>query len=118
MSHANPTAGTVPVCRFFSTSFAPKSSHFYTADAIECAGLRANPNWQFEKIAFHIPLPDAAGNCPSGSRPVYRMYNNGQTGAPNHRFTTDLSVRQDFVANRGFVQEGAGPLGVSMCAPN
>ena len=117
MTHANPTAGTVPVCRFFSTSFAPKSSHFYTADAAECEGVKRNPDWQFEKIAFHVPVPDATGTCASGTNPVYRMYNGGQTGAPNHRFTTDLATRQDFVANRGYVQEGSGPVGVSMCAP-
>jgi len=117
MTHAHPAAGTVPVCRFFSTSFAPKSSHFYTADAAECAGLKQNPDWQFENIAFHVPVPDASGACQALTDPVYRMYNNGQTGAPNHRFTTDLALRQDFVANRGFVAEGFGPLGVTMCAP-
>jgi hypothetical protein len=26
------------VCRFFTVAFAPKSSHFYTADPDECAG--------------------------------------------------------------------------------
>ncbi len=120
MTHANPTAGTVPVCRFFTTpgTFGAKSSHFYTADPAECAGLKSNPNWQYEKIAFHAPLPDAAGSCRPGTSPVFRMYNSGQTGAPNHRFTTDANLRQDFLGNRGFVQEGVGPLGVSMCAPD
>ncbi len=117
MTHTNPTTGTVPVCRFFSTSFAPKSSHFYTADTAECEGVKRNPDWQFEKVAFHVPLPDAAGACPSWASPVYRMYNDGQTGAPNHRFTTDLATRLDFVSNRGYVREGVGPVGVSMCAP-
>ena len=117
MTHANPAIETVPVCRFFSTSFAPKSSHFYTANAAECEGLKANPDWQFEAIAFHSPLPDETGACPAGTDPVYRMYNNGQSGAPNHRFTTDLATRNDHVANRGFVSEGLGPLGIAMCAP-
>ncbi len=31
-----PQQGTSAVCRFFSTAFAPKSSHFYTASASEC----------------------------------------------------------------------------------
>lgn len=112
MTHANPTAGTVPVCRFFSTAFGAKGSHFYTANAAECEWVKLNPHWQFEKIAFHVPVPDAAGNCPAGTEPVYRMFNNGQTGAPNHRFTTDPVTWNDFVQNRGFASEG-----VSMCAP-
>jgi probable HAF family extracellular repeat protein len=31
--YSNPSVETASVCRFFSSSFAPKSSHFYTADA-------------------------------------------------------------------------------------
>lgn len=109
--------GSSVVCRFFSTTFAPKSSHFYTGIGSECDGLRANPNWQFESFAFHIGLPDAAGNCPVATKPVYRLYNSGQGGAPNHRFTTDPDVRNDFVTHRGFTSEGYGPLGVGFCAP-
>ena len=40
--------GGSPVCRFFSTAFGPKSSHFYTADASECARVQSNRDWQFE----------------------------------------------------------------------
>lgn len=118
MTYANATAGTAPVCRFFSTSFAPKSSHFYTASASECDAVRRNADWQFESVAFHVPLPDSAGHCPAGTIPVYRLYNNGQDAAPNHRFTTDLATEQEFVGSRGFVPEGAGAIGVSMCSPN
>ena len=59
-----PEAGTVPVCRFFTTpgTFGAKSSHFYTANPVECDGLKLNPNWIYEKIAFHIAVP-AAGAC-------------------------------------------------------
>ena len=106
-----PAAGAVAVCRFFTVAFAPKSSHFYTADTPECAGLKLNPNWQYEKLAFSIPLPKA-GICPTDTVPVYRLYNNGMTGAPNHRFTTSLAIHDDFVQNRGWVSEG-----VRFCAP-
>ena len=53
------TAGTVPVCRFFTTpgTFGNKSSHFYTANQPECNGLKLNPNWVYEKVAFHIAVP-------------------------------------------------------------
>jgi len=91
-------------------AFAPKSSHFYTADAIECAGLKQNPSWQYEKIAFHARVP-VAGACAAGTVPVYRMYNDGQTGAPNHRFTTDAALYQQFTTTFGWTAEG-----VALCA--
>ncbi len=46
-SYALGTAGSATVCRFFSTSFAPRSSHFYTPFAGECAAVKANPDWSF-----------------------------------------------------------------------
>ena len=50
-------AGTSNVCRFFSASFAPKSSHFYTPFTDECTSVRANTNWQFEGDVFAMKLP-------------------------------------------------------------
>ena len=104
------------MCRFFSTAFGAKSSHFYTPDAPECDVVKANPNWQFE--ARGVPRPDPAfdGSCPANTIPVYRMYNNGQGGAPNHRYTTELAVRNAMLA-LGWIAEGAGTIGVIMCAP-
>ena len=52
----------------------------------------------------------------AGTTPVYRLYNQGQGGAPNHRYTTDLGVRSQMLA-QGWVPEGFGPVGVVMCAP-
>ncbi len=109
-------AGTVPTCRFFSTAFAPRSSHFYTPYAAECTAVKANPNWQFEAQVFGVFLPSAAGTCGNGTKPLYRLYNNGQGGAPNHRYTTDLSTRTGMIA-RGWIAEGAGGLGVIACVP-
>lgn len=109
---------TAPVCRFFTTAFAPRSSHFYTAIAGECASVRnGNPNWQYEGDAFHVPPADAAGACPAGSRAVYRLYNNGGSGAPNHRYTTESDVRAQMLA-AGWQAEGFGALGVAFCAPD
>jgi len=107
--------GLAAVCRFFSTSFAPKSSHFYTALASECKTVKASPDWQFEAEVFFVGSPAADGTCSSGRLPVYRLYNNGQGAAPNHRFTTDLAVRSDMMA-KGWIPEGFG-IGVTMCAP-
>jgi len=112
--HASAGSGLAPVCRFFTTpgTFGAKSSHFYTADADECAGLKLNPAWIYEKIAFYAPLPDAGGTCPANTLPVYRMYNNGNTGAPNHRFTTDYATRLAFVPALNWSDEG-----IRFCTP-
>ena len=108
--------GTQNVCRFFSTSFAPRSSHFYTPFASECAKVKTNPDWSFEGEVFALPVPDAAGNCAAGTAPVYRYYNNGQGGRADHRYTTDPALRS-VMLQRGWISEGYGDLGVIMCAP-
>ena len=95
--------GLADVCRFFTTFFAPKSSHFYTANAGECEIVKNNPVWQYEKIAFKVGLRDGLGACPIGV-PLYRVYNDGKTGAPNHRYTTSLAVRAQMLA-AGYLQE-------------
>jgi hypothetical protein len=110
----SPGIGTQPVCRFFTTWFAPKSSHFYTPYAAECATLKTGAIWQYEAIAFYLGLPDAAGNCPAGVQPIYRFYNNGITGAPNHRYTSDAIVARVMRA-QGWTQEGDAPTGIFAC---
>ena len=114
-STANAPAGADTVWRFFSTSYAPKSSHFYTGIVAEYNSLLANPNWQLEGPVFNTPMPAADGTCPAGSIPIYRLYNNNASGAPNHRFTTDLNVRAQMIA-AGWTPEGFG-IGVVFCSP-
>jgi len=109
--------GTSPVCRFFSTAFAPKSSHFYTPFSSECAARQADPGWLLESAAaFYIPVPAGDGSCATDTTSVYRLYNNGQGAAPNHRYTTDFTVRAQMIA-QGWAPEGLGPDGVQMCSP-
>ena len=110
------TAGASNVCRFFSASFAPKSSHFYSPFADECAAAGANADWQFEGDVFAMKLPAANGSCSTDTVPLFRLYNEGQTGAPNHRYTTQAAIRSEMIA-RGFVAEGLGALGVIGCVP-
>ena len=110
-------AGAANVCRFFSTSFAPKSSHFYTPFANECTTVKNNPDWTFEAEVFAMNVPALNGDCPAATVPLYRLYNNGQSGAPNHRYTTDTTVRSQMLT-QGFVAEGYGDLGVIGCVPN
>jgi 5'-nucleotidase len=108
-------SGTAPVCRFYSASFAAKASHFLTPLASECQSVGRLPGWIDEGVVFHVALPDGSGACAAGNQPVYRVYNNGQGGAPNHRFATDRSLRQDMLS-RGWSAEGVGD-GVVWCAP-
>lgn len=108
-------AGLYPVCRFFSTSFAPKSSHFYTPYASECSLVKLNPDWLFEGVVAYAALPTVSGQCLIGA-PLYRLYNNGMGAAPNHRYTTSTTIRLTMI-NQGWIPEGAGSLGVIACIP-
>jgi Repeat of unknown function (DUF5648) len=113
--YATPGPGLAAVCRFFSASFAPKSSHFYAPRGLGCDAVFTNPAWQYEGDVFYSPLPSPGGACPDGNIPVYRLYNNGQGGAPNHRFTTSEATRLDMLSD-GYSGEGPG-VGVGMCSP-
>jgi hypothetical protein len=115
--YAAPAAGTSPVCRFFSTAFGFRSTHFYTPFAFECESVKANEDWMLESEAvFHTRVPSGDGSCAAGLLPVYRLFNNGQGGAPNHRYTTERAVRTQMTA-LGWVAEGLGPDAVQMCSP-
>jgi hypothetical protein len=114
-------AGRVGVCRFFGVFPQPgapaKSSHFYALRGLGCEALLANPGpWGYEGDVFFMPPPDASGACPSGTAPVYRLYNNGMGGAPNHRYTTSEKTAAEMVRD-GYVSEGAGAAGVAVCSP-
>jgi len=113
--YAAAAAGLAGVCRFYGV-FPPKSSHFYAPRGLGCeALLPANPVWQYEGDVFYTFLPNNQGGCPAGNVPVYRLYNNGQGGAPNHRFTTNQSIQLQMLA-AGWIAEGTG-AGVGMCSP-
>lgn len=118
--YATATAGANSVCRFFSTAFDPKSSHFYTPFPAECNTVKTNPSWQFEgegDQVFYIPVASASGTCGAGTIPVYRLFNNGMGNAPNHRYTTVAATRDQMVA-AGWTIEGNGPGFAFMCAPS
>jgi hypothetical protein len=111
---ASPMA--VSTCRFFSTAFAPKSSHFYTPFPNECAMVKTEAAWEYESVAFYIALANADGTCSAGTIPLYRAYDNGMGGAPNHRYTTSLAVLNQMIA-AGWVFEGNGDTKVFACVP-
>jgi cytochrome c553 len=114
---ANAPTGTVGVCRFFNDHFLGVSTHFYAPHGLGCEQtITAFPDWTLEDPQlFYASLPDIAGNCPTGQVPVYRLFNNGMGGAPNHRFTTDPTVRSQMMA-KGYSPEGYG-VGIGWCAP-
>jgi hypothetical protein len=107
--------GVVPVCRFFSSRY---TSHFYTADPIECEAVisRWPDVWTLEtRTAFYAMLPDRqTGACLDRYQPVYRLYTNRSD--PNHRYVTDPRLRDVMVAN-GWVAEGYGQDRAIMCTP-
>ncbi len=130
-------AGSVPVCRFFGTdryrangSRIGPNSHFYTADPTECAFVKiafqavasdgvSYPAWTFEANAFAVKL-HVGGTCPTGTQALYRTYNNGARGDPNHRYSTNAALLQ---AMAGWVFEGLvmclppGPAATAVGAP-
>jgi hypothetical protein len=99
----------VPVSRFYGTPGLGPNSHFYTADTAEAEGLKQpGTGWTFEKIAFLVNVPDAAGQCAPGGfyKPVRRLYNNRfMFNDSNHRYVTTDSERDRMVA-RGWIDEG------------
>jgi len=111
--------GSLPVCRFFSAAFAPKSSHFYTPYAAECTYLKQQGVWLYEEDSFGLELPIGPadqGSCRPATQPLYRAYNNGQGGAPNHRYTTDPAILDAMVA-QGWIMEGEAATRVFACVP-
>ena len=119
-------AESVPVCRFFGTDqyrangtrIGP-NSHFYTGDPAECAFVKtawpsvaadgkSYPAWTYEGDAFALKLP-AGGACPAGTAPLYRAYNDGAGGDPNHRYATSPAA---FATMAGWTVEG-----LVMCGP-
>ena len=108
--------GLNPSCRFFSASFAPKSSHFYTPYTLECNLLKAGTVWQFEGIVWQQRLRGIDGYCPPGFEPYYRLYNNGAGGAPAHRYTIKSSIVSQMQA-QGWIVEGAVETNAFACVP-
>jgi len=133
------TESLSPVCRFFGTDKYDQNrkriganSHFYTADPSECDFVKnayktlsndgnqpletdgqLYPAWTYEESAYYAMT--TSGSCPSGTTPIYRLYNEGQGGEPNHRYYIDMAVKTEMLA-KGWVAEPANGNPV-MCGP-
>jgi serine protease len=104
------------VCRFYASAAVQINSHWYSASLDECITVLLNwPGiWNLETAqAFWVQVPDANGNCPANTLPVYRFFNNRRDA--NHRYTVDLSVRRA-MENRAWAPEGTGPNSVAFCS--
>jgi len=107
-------AGTSSVCRIYIPP-GKGDGHYFGRDMTECNGtMTKNPSFILESAAFFYLYPPSAGNCPTGTTPVYRLFSNRVDA--NHRYTTDRATRDAMVA-RGWLAEGDGPDTVVMCAP-
>ena len=98
-------------CRFYA--YGP-NSHFFTADAAECAGLRDIEatqraaaaaagttflGWGYEGTGFHTVTP-GGGQCPPGRLPIHRYYNNRSLqDDSNHRFSADGLTQSKMAAS-------------------
>jgi hypothetical protein len=116
---AQAVTGALPLERLFFGNAArnrTRGSHFFTVLAADREALRAlNPTNAaapvvpiLEGIEGYAVAPDATGNCPSGTNPIYRSFK----AAPrypddgNHRFSADLATHRDMVSRLGWVDEG------------
>ena len=116
LAYTSQRPGTNPVCRFYQSPPLP-DSHFYSADPAECARvIRDFPDWTYESPAvFYIALPNAfTSACPAGTRPIWRFFH---TRATNHRYTPEVTIRDELRSDPGWIAEGYGPDAVIMCSP-
>ena len=111
-----PDFGEAGVCRFWSgQTFAPLSTHYFAASEPECKLIKQNPKWSYEGEVFAVAKPMFGFACSAQTMPIYRLYNDGKGGAPNHRHTTSFATRADMIA-QGWVPAGVG-MGLLGCAP-
>jgi murein DD-endopeptidase MepM/ murein hydrolase activator NlpD len=108
-AYSTPGNGMSTVCRFFGTPGLGVNSHFYTGFDFECAAVKQMPGWTFEANAFYVDAN--VSQCPPSTRPVFRLYNDGMGGEPNHRYVTSWPI-VDSMQAAGWLLEG-----VVFCAP-
>jgi hypothetical protein len=119
LAYTAPVNGAGPVCRgYLPDPFG--NTHFYSAIPSECALLGKDPrfiNWVFESPSvFYEVVPNTTtGACPAGTHPVWRFFN---ASTINHRYTDDVSIHDQLVADPDWAPEGYGPDSVNLCAPN
>lgn len=108
-SQAGAPAGAVAVAKLTSLNFAtPSAPKFCTLNKSGKLGVLNGTaaNCPVQTSVTYVLLPDAAGNCASGTQPVWQA-----TNATTSRQANQLAVVQD-TFDRGWQQQG-----VTMCVP-
>ena len=106
--------GTSQVCRFYIPP-ALGDSHFFGRGEAECNATRVkHPDFVLEEPNYTQMIVPSGGGCPTGLKPVYRVFNNRPE--TNHRYTTERAVRDQMVG-KGWIPEGDGDDMIVMCAP-
>ena len=118
-TYAAPNVDTLPLERHYFDKVARnglRGSHFFTASSSDQMLLTSLNQFNQQLVAkpylegvegYVIPKT-AAGNCASGTLPIYRAFK----GEPryvddgNHRFSTSLTQHQDMVNRLGWTDEG------------
>jgi uncharacterized protein (DUF1800 family) len=108
-TQADAPAGAVPVAKLTSLNFSNPASP--TVCSLNKTGKRtaagaAAANCPVQTSVTYALRPDAAGNCASGTQPVFQS-----RSASGARQATQLSVYQDMF------DRGWQPEGVSLCVP-
>ena len=115
---ASPVSEANGVCRFIgdwrvdavSGERIGPDTHFFTADADECAQVPKRwPVWSLETAAAFYVLPATPAGCTAGTRPVWRLFH--PSTLPTHRYVTDAAIAVQF-AHQGWTDEGA-----AFCVP-
>jgi hypothetical protein len=116
LAYTSQRPGTNPVCRFYLSPPRP-DTHFYSGKPSECEDVRRRfPDWTYEgPSVFYIYLPNEfTSACPAGTRPIWRFFN---TRVTNHRYTPEVTIRDELRNTPGWTAEGDGPDEVVMCSP-
>ena len=97
-------AAAKPVCRLYHPQAV---THFYSANAADCALVRKTSPWIDEGIAFKALTP-SNGACPTGTDAVYRLFS---AALGNHAYTRSTATVTAF-GQTGWTNEG-----VVFCSP-
>ena len=105
-SAATASPNTRAVCRFYGNQAqGGPNGHFYTVDPDECAQVKKDPGWAFERDEFLVGVPQDR-ECASGMNPVYRVYNGRFSQKDsNHRYMTDPAIYEQMIES-GWQGEG------------
>ncbi len=95
-----------PLCRFRAVGQREPASQFFSLNSDECQALSTPGSGWIAESAFNsatqtgalrlgaFAIDPATGQCPSGTVPVRRFFNNrSQEGLANHRFVADVATR-------------------------